>query len=171
MVPVDLSGRNERALRAVLALAREAGSRVTLFHVIQRVPGLAPGELEKFYRLLVERSERKLREVARFFTSKGCEVSTQVRIGEPAAEIVRATLRERVDLVVVGSHKVKPGRRERGWGTTSYKVGIFCQCPRHYRRASGLFPVLATPLGLCLTSGRYIASAYGHAGATPSAAV
>jgi nucleotide-binding universal stress UspA family protein len=129
MVPVDLSDRNERALRTALALAREAGSRVTLFHVIQRVPGLAPGELEKFYRLLVDRSERRLREVARAFTSKGVEVGTQVRIGEPAAEIVRATLREAVDLVVMGSHKVKPGRRERGWGTTSYKVGIFCQCP------------------------------------------
>ena len=129
MVPVDLSDRNERALRTALALAREAGSRVTLFHVIQRVPGLAPDELERFYRLLVDRSERKLREVARSFTSKGVEVSTQVRIGEPAAEIVRATQREAVDLVVMGSHKVKPGRRDRGWGTTSYKVGIFCQCP------------------------------------------
>jgi nucleotide-binding universal stress UspA family protein len=129
LVPVDLSDRNERALRAALALAREAGSRVTLFHVIQRVAGLAPGELEEFYRLLVQRSERKLREVARAFTGKGVAVSTQVRIGEPAAEIVRATLREGVDLVVMGSHKVKPGRRERGWGTTSYKVGIFCQCP------------------------------------------
>ena len=114
MVPVDLSDRNERALRTALALAREAGSRVTLFHVIQRVPGLAPGELERFYRLLIDRSERRLREVARSFTSKGVEVSTQVRIGEPAAEIVRATLREGVDLVVMGSHKVKPGRRERG---------------------------------------------------------
>ena len=129
MVPVDLSDRNERALRAALALAREASSRVTLFHVIQRVAGLAPGELEEFYRLLVERSERKLRKVARSFTRNGLEVSTQVRIGEPATEIVRAAVREAVDLVVMGSHKVKPGRRERGWGTTSYQVGIFCQCP------------------------------------------
>ena len=30
-------------------------------------------------------------------------------VGEPAAEIVRATLRERVDLVVMGSHKVQAG--------------------------------------------------------------
>jgi len=71
MVPVDLSDRNERALRTALALTREAGSRVTLFHVIQRVSGLAPRELEKFYRLLIDRSERKLRDVARSFTSKG----------------------------------------------------------------------------------------------------
>lgn len=129
MVPVDLSQRNERALRTALALATECGSRVTLFHVIQRVAGLAPGELEAFYRKLVERSERKLRQAARPFTDRAIDARTEVRVGEPAAEIVRATLREAVDLVVMGSHKVRPGRRERGWGTTSYKVGIFCQCP------------------------------------------
>jgi nucleotide-binding universal stress UspA family protein len=102
---------------------------VTLFHVIQRISGIAPGEFTAFYRRLVERSERKLRRIARKFVEGGVDVGTEVRIGEPAAEIVRATLRERVDLVVMGSHKVRPGGRPRGRGTTSYKVGIFCQCP------------------------------------------
>ncbi len=129
MVPVDLSDRNERALGAARRLAHERGSRVTLFHVIQRISGIAPGEFTGFYRRLVERSERKLRQIARKFGEGGVDVGTAVRVGEPAAEIVRATLRERVDLVVMGSHKVRPGGRPRGWGTTSYKVGIFCQCP------------------------------------------
>ena len=129
MVPMDLSDRNERALGVALSLAHERGGRVTLFHVIQRVAGIAPGEFDAFYRRLVERSERKLRQIARKFAEGGFHVGTAVRVGEPAAEIVRATLRERVDLVVMGSHKVRPGGRPRGWGTTSYKVGIFCQCP------------------------------------------
>jgi nucleotide-binding universal stress UspA family protein len=129
MVPVDLSDRNERALGAARRLAHERGSRVILFHVIQRISGIAPGEFTAFYRRLVERSERKLRQIARKFGEGGVDVGTAVRVGEPAAEIVRATLRERVDLVVMGSHKVRPGGRPRGWGTTSYKVGIFCQCP------------------------------------------
>jgi universal stress protein G len=129
MVPVDLSDRNERALGAARRLAHERGSRVTLFHVIQRISGIAPKEFTAFYRRLVERSERKLRQIARKFDDGGVDVGTAVRVGEPAAEIVRATLRERVDLVVMGSHKVRPGGRPRGWGTTSYKVGIFCQCP------------------------------------------
>lgn len=128
MVAVDLSRRNERPLETALALATEWGSRVTLCHVIQRVPGLAPGELGAFYRVLVARSEHRLRRAARPFTDRAIEARTEVRVGEPATEIVRATLREAVDLVVMGSHKVKPGRRARGWGTTSYKVGIFCQC-------------------------------------------
>ena len=129
MVPVDLSHRNEWALEMVLVLVMEWWSRVTLVHVIQRVPGLAPGELEAFYGKLIERSERKLRQAARPFTDRAIDARTEVRVGEPATEIVRATLREAVDLVVMGSHKVKPGSREGGWGTTSYKVGIFCQCP------------------------------------------
>jgi nucleotide-binding universal stress UspA family protein len=129
MVPVDLSQRNERALELALALAEQWRSRVTLCHVIQRVPGLAPAELEAFYGKLIARSERRLRQAARPFTARALDARTEVRVGEPAAEIVRVTLREAVDLVVMGSHKVKPGRRERGWGTTSYKVGIFCQCP------------------------------------------
>jgi nucleotide-binding universal stress UspA family protein len=128
-VPVDLSQRNERALRTALALATEWRSRVTLLHVIQAVAGLAPAEIEAFYGKLVERSDRQMRRAARPFTDQAIDARTEVRVGEPAAEIVRATVRDAVDLVVMGSHKVKPGRRERGWGTTSYKVGIFCQCP------------------------------------------
>lgn len=129
MVPVDPSDRNERALGAALKLAHERGGRVTLFHAIQRISGIAPGEFNAFYRRLVERSEQKLRQIARKFAEGGIAVGTAVRVGEPAAEIVRAMLRERVDLLVMGSHKVKPGGRQRGWGTTCYKVGIFCQCP------------------------------------------
>jgi nucleotide-binding universal stress UspA family protein len=128
-VPVDLSDRNTRALRTALALARQWRSRVTLFHVIERVVGLGPAELEPFYRLLVERSERRLRQAARPFIADAIGARTEIRVGEPAMEIVQATLRQAVDLVIMGSHRVRPGRRARGWGTTSYKVGSFCQCP------------------------------------------
>ncbi len=129
MVPIDLSERNARALSTALGLAADLRARVTLFHVIDRVPGIPPGELDAFYRRLVERSERTLRRAARRFAERGIRVGTEVRIGEPAREIVRAALSRRVDLVVMGSHKVRPGRPALGWGTTSYKAGIFCPCP------------------------------------------
>ena len=129
MVPVDLSDRNERSLQAALGLLRERGGSVTLFHVIQRVPGITSSELETFYQQLVESSKHKLQQAARKFAERGLDVRIEVRVGEPAAEIVGAVLRERVDLVVMESRKVRSGSRQQGWGTTSYKVGIFCQCP------------------------------------------
>lgn len=128
-MPVDLSERNARALRTALGLVRGWGSRVTLLHVIEGVAGLGPAEREAFYRPLIQRSAGRLRRAAQPFTAEAIDVRTEVRVGEPAMEIVRATLRRAVDLVVMGSHKIRPGRRARGWGTTSYKVGIFCQCP------------------------------------------
>lgn len=129
MVPVDLSDRNERALQTALALARDRGARVTLLHVVQRVPGISTGELEGFYRRLVDSSDRTLGRAARRFAAQGIRVGTVVRVGEPAHEIVATAAREGADLVVMGSHQVRPGRRAQGWGTTSYRVGIFCQCP------------------------------------------
>src|SRR5262245_30704033 len=129
MVPVDLGDRHERALQMAIALAADSACRVTLLHVVQRVPAIAVGELAGFYRRLVGTADRRLRQIARPFVERGIDVRTEVRMGEPAVEIIRAAQRERIDALVMGSHKVKPGRRTRGWGTTSYKVGIFSQCP------------------------------------------
>jgi nucleotide-binding universal stress UspA family protein len=127
LVPIDLSDRNARLLTVALALARIGGARVTLLHVVQRIADTPPRELQAFYRKLEQKSRRKLDVAARRFVAGGVPVRTAVVIGEPAREIVRASVASRVDLVVMGSHKVRPGSR--GWGTTSYKVGIACQCP------------------------------------------
>jgi nucleotide-binding universal stress UspA family protein len=53
----------------------------------------------------------------------------EVLIGSPAREIVRFATAKRVDLIVLGSHRIDLARPAAGWGTTSYKVGILCQCP------------------------------------------
>jgi nucleotide-binding universal stress UspA family protein len=67
--------------------------------------------------------------VAKRFTAREVPVDTVVCIGEPAREIVRLAAGRRTDLIVMGSHKVRAGRWATGWGTISYKVGIFCRCP------------------------------------------
>lgn len=129
LVPIDLSDRNARTLRIALGLARQSRARVTLLHVIQRVENLPLAELRDFYGRLERVSRRKLDRAAAPFAKAGLRRRTRVCVGEPAREIIRIALRTGADLIVMGSHKVRPGRREARWGTTSYKVGIFCQCP------------------------------------------
>ena len=130
LVPIDLSDKNSRTLRTALTMARYSRARVTLLHVVQRIPDIAFPEMQPFYRRLVATSERRLAEAAKPFVAQRLPVRTQVLVGDPAREIVRVALANKIDLVVMGSHKVNPARRKgRGWGTTSYKVGIFCQCP------------------------------------------
>jgi len=129
LVPIDLSERSERTLGIALELARQSRARVTLFHVVYRVGQIPFDELRGFYERLVKTSEGKLRQAAKRFVGRGVRVSAEVCIGEPAIEIVRAATKNKVDLIVMGSHKVRPARPRPGWGTVSYKVGILCQCP------------------------------------------
>jgi universal stress protein A len=56
-------------------------------------------------------------------------VRAEVSVGEPVQEILRLAGARKADLLVMGSHTVRPGRRTRGWGTISYRVGLLCQCP------------------------------------------
>lgn len=129
LVPIDLSDRQGRMLRTARELASQSRARVTLLHVVHHVAALPLGELRGFYQRLVKASRRRLTLAAKPFAAEGVPVRAQVCIGEPAREILRVAAAEKVDLVVMGSHTVKPGRRTRGWGTTSYKVGLVCQCP------------------------------------------
>jgi nucleotide-binding universal stress UspA family protein len=129
LVPVDLGEGNERQLRAALALARGKRSRVTLLHVIQRVPKIPARELRAFYERLARASRRRLARVQTRLASAGLPVHTLVLVGDPAGEIVRVAARRRVDLIVMGSHRPEPTRPGGGWGTTSYKVGLLCPCP------------------------------------------
>jgi universal stress protein A len=129
LVPLDLSDRNERLLRAALAVATASRARTTLLHVIHRIPGLAPRELAPFYTELRRKSERTLARATERFLRKGLGVRPIVRLGDPPREIVRLAMRQRVDLIIVGSHRVSPARPGPGFGTTSYRVALHCQCP------------------------------------------
>jgi nucleotide-binding universal stress UspA family protein len=128
LVPLDLSARNQRALSTALELARANRARITLLHVIQRIADLPPAEVRGFYDQLREVAHARMTRAARPFTARRIDVRSVVFVGTPAEEIVKYAARKRVDLIVLASHKIN-SRSARGWGTTSYKVGILCQCP------------------------------------------
>jgi nucleotide-binding universal stress UspA family protein len=129
LVPLDLSRRNERTIDTARELARLHHARVILLHVVQQIPDVAATELHGFYRRLERVSARRLERIADRFAARGLPVGVAVYLGEPAREIVKAAATKKIDLIVMGSHKVAPGPPSAGWGTTSYKVGIFCRCP------------------------------------------
>ena len=130
LVPIDLSDRNERAVRAAFELAASTTARVTLLHVTQRVGGIAPAELKAFYEQLKVKAQARLNAVIRRHAQPGTDVRAVVLLGDPARDIVRWAERRRADLIVMASHSVEPGRGPQlGWGTTSYKVALLCRCP------------------------------------------
>ena len=129
LVPIDFSDRNARLLGTALALAQASGARVTLLHVVHRIKHVPVAALRGFYDRLERTSARNLERAAQPFLRKGLKIRMVVLLGDPPVEIVRLALRQRVDLVVMGSHRVNPARPRPGFGTTSYKVALACQCP------------------------------------------
>ena len=129
LLPIDVGGEGTPALTTTLELVRQSRSRVVLIHVIHRLAGGQSSELQRFYQRLLRISEQKLTRAASQFARHGLTVRTEVCIGEPVTEIVRAATKNKVDLIVMGSHTVDPSRPTRGWGTISYRVSLLCQCP------------------------------------------
>jgi len=56
-------------------------------------------------------------------------VNSEILFGKRVAEIVRYAHDNRIDLIVLSSHKVGIENNQVGWGTISYKVGILSHCP------------------------------------------
>jgi nucleotide-binding universal stress UspA family protein len=129
LAPVDLSSRNDRALRVAAEMAAPRSGRITLLHVIQRIDGLPASELRGFYAQLEKTARRRLAAMAKRIASKGADVQCEVVIGEPMVDIVKQAERLGADVIVMASHRVEPRKGVQGLGTTSYKTAILCRCP------------------------------------------
>jgi nucleotide-binding universal stress UspA family protein len=126
VVPMDLSGRNRRAMRMARQLAQQSEARVSLIHVVQSIENIPRNELRTFYETMEKEARKKLVSVARTLQGRAVDMHVEVRIGNPPREIVDYAEESRADLIVMMSHRVS---KVQGFSTTSYKVGILCRCP------------------------------------------
>jgi len=129
LVPIDLSERADRTADMARSLGEPGGAQVTLFHVIETIPGADYDEFRSFYRELEGRASRHLAALAARFDGSGLEVGRTVVYGKPAEEIIRFAVDHHVDLILLASHKVDLSRPGHGWGTLSYRVGVLAPCP------------------------------------------
>lgn len=103
LVPLDGSEVAASVLDKVVALARGYQARVLLLTVGQPVR-LEQDEARKVQLTLTFQAEAYLKRLHAYLASQGLEVSTTVRIGEPACEILDMAERHQVDLIVINSH-------------------------------------------------------------------
>ena len=129
LVPTDLTERTEKALELAARLALRDTVRITLLHVIETVDGLRFDELRPFYERMERNAQKTMSALARQASAAATHPENAVVYGRRAEEIVKFASANAVDLIVLASHRVKPSRVNRDWGTISYKVGILAQCP------------------------------------------
>jgi nucleotide-binding universal stress UspA family protein len=129
LVPVDLTERSLKAVETAYQFAAQTGAEVVLLHVIQTIEHVAFEELKPFYDRL-ERSARKgLQEFSERFLANKLRVDQAIVYGERTKEIINFTIQNRIDLIIMASHRIDPDRPGHDWSSISYAVMILSPCP------------------------------------------
>jgi universal stress protein A len=130
----DFSPASRPALRLAQDLARTLKARLILFHAYERsVPisnggYLPPSVLREMWTATREAARRNLKRLARSPQGKGVRISILLAEGPASAAIVRAARKNRVDLVVMGTHG-RTGVRRLLMGSVADRVIRTATCP------------------------------------------
>jgi nucleotide-binding universal stress UspA family protein len=126
LVPTDLTDTTHRALELAVNLARQRfAARVTLMHVVERVPNLEDDELRDFYDRLKKDACGRIQQLVGEVAGSGeMSVTPHVVLGKPADEILKYAHDNQTELIVL-----EHGREPRTHlGSVSYKVSVLAPC-------------------------------------------
>lgn len=132
LVPVDFVDHNQSALDVALEFAANSHGSVTLLHVIEALGG---GDLDDdpevrdFYQRMEDRAVGELESMKEPFMEAGVEVTTEIRFGKRAAEIVSFSDGHAADLIIMRSHVLRDRKSATNLLTLSYQVSLICTCP------------------------------------------
>ena len=136
LTATDFSPNSGRALAHALRWASEWGGKVTLFHVVQEPPPRMHGlldllpEFNPYFDKEVAEAWEKIHKVIPRAALSRCDVSYEVRQGNPREQILQYAAQKKPDLIVMGARGL--GRSNVVWGSTISEVV-----------RDGRFPVLA----------------------------
>lgn len=133
LVATDFSACADAALGAATSLARTMGSALTIVHVQSPLPAyaFAEGAAPDLARLEDEQrrwAEDRLERQAETARASGVSVSTALRVGMPADEVVQAARDTGTDLIVVGTHG-RTGLNRLLIGSVAERIVRTAPCP------------------------------------------
>ena len=128
LVPVDLTPKNRRAVELARDLAQNVGSEVLLVHVIETLD-LPFEELEDFYDRLQRQAMLLMEPLVEVLAAADVPVSSHIIFGRRAERVLTFAEENSVDLMILDSHRVRPGEPGKGLGTLSYQMAILARCP------------------------------------------
>ena len=129
LVPVDLTEKSLAAVDLAYEFALQSGSGVILLHVIETIEHVELDELKPFYKRLEDSAHKGLKEFSERFVLKDLRIDYAVIYGHRTKEIVDYAVENRVDLIVMASHRIDPDRPGHDWSSISYAVAILSPCP------------------------------------------
>ncbi|HVA23429.1 MAG TPA: universal stress protein [Chloroflexota bacterium] len=129
LFPTDFTEVSRKAQRYVSGLARQLGAKVHVLHVIESIGDAAgDGELDAFYASLKGQAERQLDQIVAALRFGHLGADWQVILGRRVPAIIQRAQELPADLIVMGSHGLRPDRQFLP-GSTSQRVPLVAPCP------------------------------------------
>jgi nucleotide-binding universal stress UspA family protein len=131
LVPVDFSDSSARALRHAEDLAAESGGSLIIVHVVPADYGwlgIGRDESRDLDRSLQRQAAARLRAFADAQVHENVPMDLEVRIGQPAEEIIAATNESKCDLIVISTRGIT-GLDRYLIGSVADRVARFAPCP------------------------------------------
>jgi nucleotide-binding universal stress UspA family protein len=129
LVPVDLTEKSLAAVDIAYDLATQSEAEVVLLHVIETIEHVQFDELKPFYERLETSAREGLQEFSERFVSNNIKVEQALLYGHRSQQIVEYAVNNRIDLIVMASHRIDPDRPGHDWSSISYSVAILSPCP------------------------------------------
>ena len=104
LIATDLLEGSEMVVKRALELAKEFASKLSIIHVVEPLPGngyafIAPAEIES---QLIDEAKKQLLDMAKQYSIPNENV--HVVLGPTKVEIIEIAEKNKVDLIVVGTH-------------------------------------------------------------------
>jgi nucleotide-binding universal stress UspA family protein len=131
LVPVDFSDSSARALRHAADLAAESGGSLIIVHVVPADYGwlgIGREESRDLDKTLQRQAAARLRALADAQVHENVPMDLEVRIGQPAEEIIAATNESKCDLIVISTRGIT-GLDRYLIGSVADRVARFAPCP------------------------------------------
>lgn len=129
LVPVDLTDKSMAAVNLAYEFAAQSAAEVILLHVIEAIEHVQFEELKPFYDRLENSARKGLQRFSERFVSSNLKLDQVIVYGHRTREIVEYATENRVDLIIMASHRIDPGRPGHDWSSISYAVAILSPCP------------------------------------------
>jgi nucleotide-binding universal stress UspA family protein len=126
LVPVDLTEKSLKAVDVAYDFATRFGAEVALLHVIETVEHVhfEFEQLKPFYDRIENSARKGLQEFSERFVSNNVSVDRAVVYGHRTQQIIDFAIRDRIDLIIMASHRIDPDRPGHDWSSISYTVAI-----------------------------------------------
>ncbi len=128
LVPVDSSDHSKKAVQHAAFLAKIYNAEITIFHVVQPLPGyIEQIDHEELMDNLKKYAYKLVDDIAGEVKRNGVKVKTEVRVGHPADEICTES-ESGYDLIVIGNRGLNPAMRLL-LGSVTSRVCRHAPCP------------------------------------------